>query len=191
VLDVNRDDYYGHAGTWPDIRDSGWLRHLDAQTALTVAVRGAGSVVSNLPGVACAATCTAQWDTGTAVLLSATPAAGQRLVRWGGACSGAGSCQVTTAGALTVSALFGPPAFGLRVAVTGRGTVRGASGRVSCPRRCLAAVPSYTPARLVATPAPGWRFAGWAGACAGARPTCTVGMAKAVSVRARFARRAV
>ena len=26
VLDVGRDDYYGHAGGWPDLQDSPWLR---------------------------------------------------------------------------------------------------------------------------------------------------------------------
>jgi hypothetical protein len=29
TLDVGRDDYYGHAGTWPDAQDSGLLEHLD------------------------------------------------------------------------------------------------------------------------------------------------------------------
>lgn len=189
VLDVNRDDYYAHSGGWPDMQDSGWLRHLDAQTPLTVALQGAGAVTSNIPGIACAATCTTQWDTGAAVTLTATPAAGQRLVRWGGGCTGTATCAVTLAQATTVSALFGPPTFALRVTVAGKGVVRGGSGRVACPARCRAALPSYTATRLVAAPRAGWRFKSWTGACRGTRPTCTVGMAKAVSVRATFAKK--
>jgi hypothetical protein len=189
ILDVNRDDYYGHSGAWDDVQDSRWLRHLDAQTPLTVSFQGRGTVVSDIPGVLCTATCTTQWDTGSTVSLSATPGAGQRLVRWGGSCSGsAPSCTVSLAQAMQVSALFAPPTFGLRVAVSGRGTVRGGAGQVTCPARCVAAVPSYTPARLVATPAKGWRFKAWAGACRGTRPTCSLPMRKAATVRAAFAR---
>ena len=29
VLDAGNDDYYGHAGSWWDVQDSPWLRHLD------------------------------------------------------------------------------------------------------------------------------------------------------------------
>jgi hypothetical protein len=189
VLDVNRDDYYGHSGAWEDMQDSGWLRHLEAQTPLTVALQGAGTVTSNIPGVACSATCTTQWDTGSGVTLTATPGPGQRLIRWGGACAGTSSCSVTLAQATTASALFAPSTFALRVAVSGKGVIRDGSGRVSCPARCWAAVPSYTATRLAATPAKGWRFKSWSGACRGARPTCTVGMAKASTVRATFAKK--
>ena len=38
VLDVNRDDYYGHAGSWDDVQDSRFLERLDSpdRTAPTV-----------------------------------------------------------------------------------------------------------------------------------------------------------
>ena len=55
VLDVNRDDYYAHAGTWIDIQDTRFLRHLDAQGSLALALSGTGSVLSDIPGVSCAA----------------------------------------------------------------------------------------------------------------------------------------
>jgi hypothetical protein len=46
---------------------------------------------------------------GSAVTLRATPARGQRLVGWTGACSGAsGECTVTAAAATTVGAMFAP-----------------------------------------------------------------------------------
>ena len=28
ILDVGRDDYYGHAGAWFDVQDSSWLKHV-------------------------------------------------------------------------------------------------------------------------------------------------------------------
>jgi hypothetical protein len=188
VLDVNRDDYYGHAGDWSDLQDSGWLRRLGEQTPLTVALTGAGLVTSDVPGVACSGTCTTEWDTGSTVTLTATPASGRRLVRWGGGCAGATTCTLALTQATGVTALFAPATFTLRVSVAGKGVVRGGSGRLACPARCAAAVPSYTATRLVATPAKGWRFSRWSGACRGARATCTVPMAKATSVRAAFAK---
>jgi hypothetical protein len=110
VLDYGHDDYYAHSGTWWDVQDSGWLRHLnEPQTALDITL-GAGieSVTSDLPGVACSAgaACHSTWDTGpgTVVLLTATPAAGYSRVNWGAACPGSGpDCPVTLTGNVSVS----------------------------------------------------------------------------------------
>ncbi len=192
ILDVNRDDYYAHSGTWIDIQDTRFLRRLDAQGSLALTLTGTGSVSSDIPGVSCATTCATQWDTGTSVTLTATPAAGQRFVRWGRGCAGSGpapACTVSVAQATQVSALFGPPTYGLRIAVSGKGTVRGGSGRLSCPSRCVVALPSYTATNIVAAPAKGWRFKAWSGTCRGTRPVCTLPMKKASTARATFARR--
>ncbi len=52
VLDFNHDDYYAHGGSWDDIQDSIFLRHLNTpQVALGVALSGRGVVTSDLPGV--------------------------------------------------------------------------------------------------------------------------------------------
>ena len=48
-LDVGRDDYYGHSGSWPDTQDSGWLRLVSQQVRLTLAIVGLGSVESDVP----------------------------------------------------------------------------------------------------------------------------------------------
>ncbi len=190
LLDPGRDDYYGHSGSWLDVQDSEFLVRLDAQTPLSLAIQGAGRVVSNIPGADCTAACTSSWNTGTTVVLSATPAGTQRFVRWSGGCTGAVSpCTVSLTQAAAVSALFAPATFGLRVAVTGKGAVRDTGGLLSCPAQCRASVTSYAPTRLVATPAAGWRFKAWSGACRGSRSTCTVPMKKATSVRATFARK--
>ena len=139
MLDVGRDDYYGHSGSWPDMQDSRWLRLVTHQVQLTTAVVGKGSVESDVPGIDCAASCVSEWDTGSAVSLEALAGQGQRFVRWSGACSGAGLCAVTLATAQSVTALFAPERFGLVISVTGGGTVAGAGGacRVArCQRSC-------------------------------------------------------
>ena len=41
ILDVNKDDYYGHSGAWWDVQDSDWLMHLP-QFPITVSVVSQG-----------------------------------------------------------------------------------------------------------------------------------------------------
>ncbi len=57
--------------------------------ALNVTVSGNGSVASNPAGISCGSTCSANFAAGTAVTLTATPAADQVFASWGGACAGA------------------------------------------------------------------------------------------------------
>lgn len=74
---------------------------------LNVAVAGNGSVTSQVGGINCGATCSASFLSGTSVTLTASPAQGQVLQAWGGACSGtAAACTVTMNAAQTVNATF-------------------------------------------------------------------------------------
>ncbi len=187
VLDVGRDDYYGHSGSWPDVQDSPWLRLVAQQLRLSLAIAGQGSVASDVPGVDCATSCATDWDAGSLVELLAHPRGGQRFVRWTGACSGTARCALTLDAAKSVTALFAPEQFGIVVSVVGKGRVAGV-GASCAVSRCARSGRSYTPVRLRATPAAGWRLAGWSGACAGRSATCTVPMTKASVVRARFVR---
>ena len=115
VLDPGRDDYYGHPGGWTDSQDSAWLLRLDGQAPLALTVSGTGSVDADVPGLECSASCSTTWNAGQRLVLTATPGAGAKLVRWGGACSGSGACSVTVAPGAAVSALFAPAAFRLTV----------------------------------------------------------------------------
>ncbi|HEX6725120.1 MAG TPA: hypothetical protein VF073_07720 [Gaiella sp.] len=187
VLDVGRDDYYGHTGSWPDLQDSLWLRLVSQQLRLTLAIAGRGSVESDVPGVDCTASCGTDWDAGSVVSLDPLPEGGQRFVRWSGACTGSARCEVKLDAARSVAALFAPERFGLVVAVAGKGKVTGV-GASCAASRCVRTARSYTPLRLRATPAKGWRLAGWTGACTGRAATCTVPMTKAAGVRVRFVR---
>jgi len=65
---------------------------------LTVAKAGtgSGSVTSSPSGINCGATCSAKYEEGAEVTLSATPASGSTFSGWSRAsCPGTGSCKVT------------------------------------------------------------------------------------------------
>ena len=188
LLDPGRDDYYGHSGAFTDSQDSPWLVQLDRQQPFTATISGSGGVTSDVPGLDCARSCTTTWNASTRLILRAVPSAGSRFVRWGGACAGASTCVVTVAPGVSVSALFAPSVYRLSVAVTGRGAVRSSRAGIACRPRCSAAFPSFAPLGLTATPAKGWRFRSWSGACRGSRPVCTVPMTAATSARANFSR---
>jgi hypothetical protein len=69
---------------------------------------GSGGISSNPAGVACGATCSAQFAPGQALTLSAAADPGSIFTGWLGACTGRGSCEFTPAANTTVSASFAP-----------------------------------------------------------------------------------
>jgi hypothetical protein len=183
VLDYNRDDYYGHSGTWPDIQDSPWLHRLDLPAeALGLTLTGVGQVKSDLPGLDCTATCTTQWDQGSAVTLTAQQTATTRFVRWSGGCKGTAPCVVKLDQPLAVTAVFGPLRIPLTVRVAGKGSIR-------CTPLCTKTFPGGNQLTLNAVPAKGWRFTGWSGGCKGRLPLCRPATDFALSVRATFRRK--
>lgn len=76
---------------------------------LTVNRTGNGRVLSSPAGIDCGAICAADFLSGAAVTLTATPDAGWTFQGWSGACSGSGACTVTMDTAKTVGAAFLPP----------------------------------------------------------------------------------
>ena len=83
---------------------------------LTLTKTGPGTVVSDPPGIACGATCSANFTSGTPVTLTATPIPGAHFLGWSGeGCSGTGTCVVTVTQAANVTAAFlwYPHAIGL------------------------------------------------------------------------------
>jgi hypothetical protein len=71
---------------------------------------GTGSIESYPDGILCGncASDSASFPAGTSVTLTATPAAGDTLVGWSGACSGIGSCIVVMNSDQSVMATFSP-----------------------------------------------------------------------------------
>jgi hypothetical protein len=76
---------------------------------------GIGTVTSSPAGVNCPGTCSASFQQGTVVTLSAVPADGVTFAGWSGPCSGTGTCTFTLGGPTTATAAFfgydpgGPP----------------------------------------------------------------------------------
>lgn len=71
---------------------------------VSVAISGAGRVVSAPAGIDCPGTCSAAFPAGTGVNLAAAAAAPASFAGWQGACTGMGPCAV--AASATVSAAF-------------------------------------------------------------------------------------
>src|SRR5206468_7741022 len=98
-------------------------------------------------GIACGTTCAAAFASGTAVTLTAAPAAGSTFSGWsGGGCTGTGTCTVTVNAAQTVTATFALQSFTLTVSKTGTGsgTVTSAPAGIACGTTCAAAFASGT-----------------------------------------------
>ena len=73
----------------------------------------------------------------------------------------------------------------LTVSVSGSGTVASNPSGISCPSTCSHIFTGGSPVTLTPTPASGWAFSSWGGACSGSGG-CTVTMNAAESVTATF-----
>lgn len=154
---------------------------------LSVSRTGSGSVTSTPAGIACGSDCSEAYGSGASVALTATPASGYTFGGWGGACSGAGGCTVSMTAARNVTATFNAvPTYTLSVSRSGLGTVTSAPAGINCGTDCSETYASGTSVTLSASPASGYIFGGWSGACAGTGATCTVSMTAARSVAASF-----
>jgi hypothetical protein len=98
----------GHGGHISTVAYSVTMQTATATYALTVGLAGTGSgtVASNPVGINCPATCTAKFNSGALVTLTALPATGSMFAGWSGACSGTAPCSVTMSAARSVTATF-------------------------------------------------------------------------------------
>jgi hypothetical protein len=67
---------------------------------------GTGTVTSAPAGIDCGTVCSADFQAGTVVTLTAVAPGGSVFLEWGGACTGAAACQVTMSRAQAVMAEF-------------------------------------------------------------------------------------
>ena len=149
---------------------------------------GSGTVTSSPAGINCGATCSASFNSGANVTLTAAPVAGSTFTGWSGACTGTGNCAVSMTAAQSVTATFAVQSFTLTAARagTGSGTVTSSPVGIACGTTCSAAYSYGASITLTAAPANGSTFTGWNGACVGTG-SCTVVMTAAKAVTATFA----
>ena len=160
-----------------------------ASYPVAVGKNGEGTVASAPGGIDCGSSCSASFDTGSSVTLSATPAAGWTFGGWSGACSGTGSCGLTIDGPKSVTATFSPPPpprHDLTVARAGNGRVTSAPTGIDCGTTCSATYDRGTQVTLTATPDAGSSFLGWGGVCSGTGLTCVVSVESDRGVTASF-----
>ena len=150
-----------------------FITKISATTAIALTVTksgtGSGTVTSSPAGINCGATCSASYANGTAVTLTATPAAGSTFAGWSGSCTGTGTCSVTMSAAKSVTATFtASQATSYQLTVTksgtGAGTVNSSPAGITCGTTCSRLYSSGTVVTLTATPAAGSTFAVGAGA---------------------------
>ena len=144
-------------------------------------------MISSPAGINCPSTCTASFAAGTSVTLTATAGSGFSLGGFGGACSGS-LCSLVLSSNQAVSATFtavGPTQ--LTVSVSGSGTVTSSPAGIDCPTTCAANFNDGTIVTLSATPASGYNFSGFGGACTGMSCQLTLTGGQNLSVTATFA----
>lgn len=165
--------------------------------ALSVIRSGAGSgLVSSTPtGIDCGSTCSASYQEGAVVRLTATPDSQSFFEGWsGGGCTGVSYCDVTVAAATTVTASFAQASFLLSVVKDGAGDGFVYSDPIGatdifCGIQCSKA---YVAGSVVVLKAEGNDntsvFTGWSGGGCSGTGTCVVTMSQATTVTATFTR---
>jgi hypothetical protein len=151
---------------------------------------GSGTVTSNPAGINCGATCEAEFEIGSTVVLTATPATGSQAVIWGGACAGAtgNTCSVEMDSAKTVTATFNVPPGQVQLVVekSGLGTVISNPSGISCGETCTNSFNEGATVTLTANPASDETVI-WGGACEGTTGnSCSVTMSEARTVSVAF-----
>jgi hypothetical protein len=74
--------------------------------AVAKAGSGSGTVISSPAGINCGKACAHKFASGSAITLTAKPAAGSRFAGWSGACTGTGACKLTVNASKRVTATF-------------------------------------------------------------------------------------
>ncbi len=154
---------------------------------LDINKNGNGTVTSNTGGINCGGTCSAAFNAGTPVQLTANPASGYAFTGWGGDAAGtANPVTVTMNAAKTVTANF-VPSYLLTISKSGNGLVVSDTGGINCGSACSASYASGAVVTLTATPDSGYTLDHWTGADSVSGTSCTVTMNAARNVSATFA----
>jgi hypothetical protein len=151
---------------------------------------GNGTVTSTPAGINnCSSTCSASYNSGTTVNLTATPGSGSTFGGWTGCTNGVVTLTANTACTATFNPIA-PQTYILSIikSGTGNGTVTTSPSGINCGSTCSATYNSGTAVTLTPAPASGSTFAGWSGTGCGsgtvtmtANMTCTASFQPAVN----------
>lgn len=148
---------------------------------------GTGTVTSNPGGINCGSTCSANFSSGSNVILTATASSGSILAGWSGCNSSSGNtCIVTMSAAKSVTATFNIETFPLTVTKSGLGTITSSPAGINCGATCSTSFNSGQSVTLTATPAANYYFSGWSDSSCSGNPTCTFTMNAAKTINATF-----
>jgi YVTN family beta-propeller protein len=156
---------------------------------------GSGTVTSSPSGISCGTSCSARFNNSFPVALTASANAGSMFLGWSrGDCSSNSTCVVVPGSDVSVTATFAPagtvippPPSNVFLTVSeggGPGLVTSNPTGISCAI-CSAPFAAGTMVMLSASPAQGYFFTGWSGACTGL--TCRLTLNADTSVVANFA----
>lgn len=143
--------------------------------SLTVSKQGQGSISGE--NLTCGTNCTAEYSEGKTITLTATPADGQKFVKWRGDCAGQTSTTTVQMDAdRTCTAHFEslPTTFRLSLSKQGQGNISGEN--LACGTSCSADYEKGQSVTLKATPVEGHKFVKWSGDCSGEESELSVDM---------------
>ena len=151
---------------------------------------GNGTVISSPAGINCGSDCAESYDSGTVVILTATPDSGSNFENWTGCDSTNGNqCTATLNSDKTVSATFTLSQYTLNISKTGtgNGVLTSSPTGIDCGNDCSESYNSGTQVTLTATPQAGSTFDGWSGGGCSGTGTCVVTLSSdVVTVTATF-----
>ncbi|MEZ5672052.1 MAG: choice-of-anchor D domain-containing protein [Thiotrichaceae bacterium] len=164
---------------------------------LTVTKTGNGKIVSQPTGIDCGTTCTSSLNTGTSVVLTATPDTGATFTSWGGDCASAATsptATVTLDAAKNCTATFGTATvpsnnFALTLTAPTNGVVISQPAGINCGTGMTSCSGNFTANNIVAltaTPDTGATFTSWGGDCTGATNQLILTMDAAKNCTATF-----
>jgi hypothetical protein len=157
---------------------------------------GTGTVTSSPAGISCTPPCSAEFESGKEVTLTAAAAVGSEFVSWSGCASQPepGKCKVTMSAAKEVTVTFNLKPVGISYTLqikkegTGTGTVTSKPAGIDCGSICSGKFPAKSVVMLTAVPTGESVFKRWAGVsgpCA-YEETCKTTMGKDKVVKAIF-----
>ncbi len=126
---------------------------------LTVNKSGSGTVTSNAPHIEinCGSSCSASYDAGTSVILTAAASTGSTFTGWSGeGCSGTGTCTVTMDADKSVTATFALNTYTVTFNAGSHGSLSGTTIQTGIPYGGSATA-------VTAVPDIGYSFVNWTG----------------------------